>query len=130
MRMSRCAAHIHDPTVNIAKLLEAKQPRAVCRVIEDVRLPRAPQSAPIDNVEKDLLLHGCSTYCGRVDGHGPRVGRLIGLMAWSDRDCQHYAFVWRSECGRASVQLQRLEVLCDLFGHGEALVLRSVKIEL
>jgi hypothetical protein len=81
MRMSRCAAHIHDPTVNIAKLLETKQPRAVCRVIEDVRLPGTPQSAPINTVEKDLLLHGCSTYCGRVDGHGSRIGCLVGFMA-------------------------------------------------
>lgn len=76
---------IHDPAVNIAKLLEAKQPRAVCRVIEDVR-------------------------CGRVDGHGSRIGRLIGLMT--------------------SVQLQRLEVLCDFFDHGQALVLSSTKLEL
>src|SRR6266702_1106879 len=98
MRMSRCAAHIHDPTVNIAKLLEAKQPRAVCRVIENVRLPRTSQSAPINTVEKDMLLHGCSTYCGRVDGHGSRIGRLIGFMAWSDRNCQHYAFASPNSC--------------------------------
>ena len=130
MRMLICAAHIHDPTVNIAKLLESKQPRAVCRVIEDVGLPRTSQSAPIDTVEKELLLHGCSTYRGRVDGHSSRISRLIGLMAWSNRDCQHYAFVWRSECGRTSVQLQRLKVLCDFFGHGEALVLNSTKFEL
>ena len=130
MRMSGCAAHIHDPAVNIAKLLEAKQPRAMCRVIEDVRLPGTSQSAPIDTVEKDLLLYGCSTYCGRVDGHSSRISRLIGLMTWSDRDYQHYAFVWRCECGRTSVQLQRLEVLCDFFGHGEALVLSSIKLKL
>jgi len=35
-----------------------------------------------------------------------------------------------SKCGRTSVQLQRLEVLCDFFGHGEALVLSSTKLEL
>ena len=38
--------------------------------------------------------------------------------------------VWRSEFGRTSVQLQRLEVLCDFFGHSEALVLSSIKLEL
>lgn len=30
--------YVHDTTVNVAKFLEAKKPRAVCRVIEDVTL--------------------------------------------------------------------------------------------
>lgn len=32
--------HVHDPTVNVAKLLEAKQPRAVSGIIEGEALER------------------------------------------------------------------------------------------
>lgn len=61
---------VSDSAVDVAELLEAKEPRAMCGVIEGERLPLL--ACILSNV---LLLF--QTYSGSINGHSTRVGRCV-----------------------------------------------------
>lgn len=63
--------HVHDTGVNVAKLLEAEQPRSVSRVIEGEALRCSVNFGSIPNCQT-------RTYSSSVDGDGSSIGRRIG----------------------------------------------------
>ena len=112
---------VHDAAVDVTKLLEAKEPRAVGRVIEGVALP--------DTLALEVMADGQAngsghTYSGRIDGDGARLGRGIGLctmqtMSASSSSQGHSRLSTpNSTAIRAQnlprVQLQRLKVLAEV----------------
>lgn len=73
---ARMGTHVHNPAVDVAKLLEAKQPRAMSRVIEGERLRLLA-----------TLSFACPQFCGltyggRVDRHSARVRSGVRNLAW------------------------------------------------
>ena len=64
--------HIHDTTIDVSKFLEAKQPRAMSRVIESEALDRSAQA--VRNAPPSL------THGGGIDWHSSGVGRRIGFL--------------------------------------------------
>jgi hypothetical protein len=66
------AAYVHNAAVDVAKLLEAKEPRAMSRVIEDERLWQ------LDGIAVERL-----TYGGGIDGHSTSVGGRVWFLASS-----------------------------------------------
>ena len=67
--------YVHDAGVDVAKLLEAKEPGGVGGVIEDVGLGRSAAGPS----EGPWITHG-GTHGGGIDGDGPRVGGRVGFL--------------------------------------------------
>lgn len=65
--------YVHEPAVDVAKLLETEQTGAMGRVIEDERLS-LQQLVSMANSLGEACTHG-----GSVDGNSTRVGRGIRL---------------------------------------------------
>lgn len=70
--------HVHNPAVDITELLEAKEPRTVCGVIEAVGLY-------VDNqyvfwgVELRIM-RGRGAYSRGIDRHSSRLGGRIRFL--------------------------------------------------
>jgi hypothetical protein len=85
--------HVHDTAVDVAELLEAKEPRAVGRVIEGEALWSGDGWSVLSSTFGYLVSWDRSKGTNRrgVDGNGARVGRRVGLLAVMG--CQSSFFV-------------------------------------